>query len=96
LDEHGVVLLHPFVLGELVLGGLSSREQQLFERLPGIAMLPHAEVLAFVRGRGMARRGIGWVDAHLLAGALAASALLWSLDAALARAATDLGAAFES
>ena len=27
LDEDGAVLVHPFVLGELVLGGLSAREE---------------------------------------------------------------------
>ena len=32
LDEDAV-LVHPFVLGELVLGGLSAREESLFARL---------------------------------------------------------------
>lgn len=94
LDEDGAVICHPFVLGELVLGGLSRREEDLFTRLPSAAVLPDGEVLAFVQKRRLARRGIGWVDAHLLASALTASALLWSLDAALARIAHELGVGF--
>jgi predicted nucleic acid-binding protein len=94
LDEDGAVLVHPFVVGEMVLGGLSAREEELFGRLPGAGVVPHEEVLAFVRRRRLVRRGIGWVDAHLLASALVSSAVLWSADADLSAAAADLGVAF--
>ena len=94
LDEDGAVLVHPFVLGELVLGGLSAREESLFARLPSATLLAHEEVLEFVRRRKLARRRIGWIDAHLLASALASSAALWSADGPLRSAAADLGASF--
>lgn len=90
LDEDDAVLVHPFVIGEMVLGGLSTREEALLGRLPSAALVPHEEVLAFVRRRRLMRRGIGWVDAHLLASTLASSAALWSLDADLSAAAADL------
>jgi predicted nucleic acid-binding protein len=91
LDEDGTILLHPFVIGELVLGGLSAREEALFGRLPAAVAVPHDEVLAFVRRRRLARRGIGWVDAHLLASTLASGGVLWSVDGDLSAAAADLG-----
>ena len=91
LDEDGAVLVHPFVIGEMVLGGLSAREEQLFVRLPSAGVVPHEEVLELVRRRRLARRGIGWVDAHLLASALTSSAALWSVDADLSAVAADLG-----
>jgi predicted nucleic acid-binding protein len=94
LDEDGVVLTHPFVLGELVLGGLSAREEGLFEPLPAADLVSHAEVLAFVRQRRLARRGIGWIDGHLLASALVSHAELWTVDAALSATAADLGVGF--
>ena len=94
LDEDGAVIVHPFVVGEMVLGGLSSLEEALFARLPSAGMVPHREVLDFVRRRRLMRRGIGWVDAHLLASALTSSAVLWSIDADLRAAATDLGVDF--
>jgi len=54
----------------------------------------HAEVLAFVRERELNGRGIGWIDAHLLASALVAQVTLWTADAALATIARELGIAY--
>jgi predicted nucleic acid-binding protein len=90
LDEDGAVLIHPFILGELVLGGLSTREEALFVRLPRTRVVRDEEVLELVRRRRLMRRGIGWVDAHLLASALLSSAVLWSIDADLSAAAANL------
>ena len=95
LDEDGAVLVHPFIVGELVLGGLSAKEESLFARLPSATLVPHDEVLAFVRRRRLARRGIGWVDAHLLASALASGGALWSVDNPLSAAAADLGVGYD-
>jgi predicted nucleic acid-binding protein len=75
----------------MVLGGLSAREEHLFVRLPSAGVVPHGEVLELVRQRRLARRGIGWVDAHLLASALTSSAVLWSVDSDLSAVAADLG-----
>jgi predicted nucleic acid-binding protein len=95
LDEDGAVLVHPFVVGEMVLGGLSTREEELFTRLPAALVVPHDEVLGFVRRRRLARRGVGWVDAHLLASALASGGALWSVDASLSAAAAELGVGYD-
>jgi predicted nucleic acid-binding protein len=94
LDEDDAVLVHSFIIGEMVLGGLSTREEGLLRQLPSAAVVPHDEVLAMVRARRLMRRGIGWVDAHLIASALASCALLWTVDADLAGAASDLRVAF--
>jgi hypothetical protein len=93
LDED-VVLLHPFVLGELTLGGLSDRDASIFRRLPEAPVVDHAEVLAFVVERRLTRKGVGWVDAHLLASTFLAGANLWSMDRALIAAARSLDVAF--
>ena len=94
LLDDDAVLLHPFVLGELTLGGLSDREASIFRRLPEVPVVEHSEILAFARERRLARRGIGWVDAHLLASAFLADSRLWSVDRALSLAARSLGVAF--
>jgi predicted nucleic acid-binding protein len=94
LDEDASVLIHPFVVGELVMGGLSSKEQALFERLPVAMSIPHEEVLEFVRRRRLMRRGVGWIDAHLLASALGSSGLLWTADGDLAALARELKVEF--
>jgi hypothetical protein len=96
LDEDGAVLMHPFVVGEMVLGGLSAPEERLMGRLPSAGIVPHQEVLDFVRRRRLMRRGLGWVDANLLASALTSSAVLWSVDADLSAAASELSVDFRA
>jgi predicted nucleic acid-binding protein len=95
LDGDAELAIHPAVLGELVLGGLSAAQEALMQRLPPAPEIPSQELLRFVRHHELQRRGVGWVDSQLLASALAAGATLWSLDKPLARAARDLGAAFD-
>ena len=46
--------------------------------------------MEFVESHGLAGRGIGWVDAHLLASARLGGIGLWTLDARLAAAARAL------
>jgi predicted nucleic acid-binding protein len=94
LEESGVVLLHPLVIGELVLGGLSPAEERLLQRLPQAEPSGYANVLAAIRRYKLARRGIGWVDAELVTSALRCRAQLWTLDRSLSSVADELGVAF--
>jgi hypothetical protein len=48
-----------------------------------------------IRSRRLARRGIGWVDAHLIASALASGGEVWSVDGDLSAAALDLGVGYD-
>lgn len=93
LDEDEV-LLHPWVLGELALGGLGPRGTRVIadlRRLPSAPEIRHSEVLDLVSGRRLAGLGIGWVDVHLLASTLVAGCGLWTLDTRLSGAARELG-----
>jgi predicted nucleic acid-binding protein len=56
-------------------------------------MVSHDEVLALIVRRRLSGRGIGWIDAHLLASAIVERAPLWTLDRRLAAVARDLGLA---
>jgi hypothetical protein len=63
---------HDFVYGELLIGDRGGRKQlladyQQMHQAPGV---PHEDVVAFVRERRLHGRGVGWIDAHLLASAL--------------------------
>jgi predicted nucleic acid-binding protein len=94
LLESGTVLTHPFVLGELACGNLRDRAEvlDLLGRLPFAPMASDPEVLAFIERRDLMGRGIGYVDAHLLAAvALAGDARLWTLDRRLAALAGEMG-----
>ena len=93
LLEEDQVLLHPWVFGELLLGGIGSAHETLsrdLARLHSAPLVPHDEVLHLIRGRHLTGRGIGWVDAQLLASALIADARLWTFDRKLAAVAGEL------
>jgi predicted nucleic acid-binding protein len=94
LLEEDEVLLHPWVLGELALGGLGPHRAEVIadlRRLPAAPEIPHSEVLDLILDRRLAGVGIGWVDAHLLASALVVRGGLWTLDTRLSRVARELG-----
>lgn len=97
LDEEQV-LTHPFVIGELACGSLRNRAEvlALLEALPGTGLAEHREVLEFVERQRLYGRGIGWVDAHLLAAARLAGAALWTLDRPLLKVASTLAIASAS
>ena len=91
------VLVHPMVIGELACGSLRNRDEVLglLSRLPKIPTATDDEVLLFIERRRVMRRGIGYVDAHLLAAtALAEQTLLWTEDRRLVSVATDLDLAY--
>jgi predicted nucleic acid-binding protein len=94
--EAGTVLGHPFVVGELACGNLSSRGEvlKLLRALPQAPVATEDEVLAYIDRRALMGRGIGYLDVHLLASAaLAGTATLWTRDKRLAAVAHDLGLA---
>jgi predicted nucleic acid-binding protein len=90
------VLVHDFVLGELLIGDRGGRRLLLssLERIGRATPVPHREVIDFVQARRLHGRGLGWIDAHLLASALVERIVLWTADAALAAAASDLGVGY--
>lgn len=94
--ERGGVLAHPFVIGELALGTLRQRDVILsaLHDLPKATVADDAEVMGFIARHGLGGRGIGYVDAHLLASArLTAGAALWTRDKRLHAVAADLAVA---
>ena len=84
---------HEFVYGELLAGDTGGRRQLLmnYEQMHQAPRLSHWEVVDFVQSRKLSGRGIGWIDAHLLAAALVAGLKLWTADAPLASVARELG-----
>lgn len=93
--DRGDVWCHPFIVGELACGNLANRREilQFLEVLPQADVAEHREVLAFLEANHLAGRGIGWIDAHLLASARLTRLPLWTLDKPLAAVAEGLGVA---
>ena len=81
--QSGLVLAHPFVVGELACGQLKSRAEilGLLAALPQAKVAQEQEVMFFIERHGLMGRSIGYIDAHLLAAtALTEDAQLWTRD----------------
>jgi predicted nucleic acid-binding protein len=96
MREHlsrGHILIHPLIIAELALGSLKERTRTLalFDRLPLARMAQIDEVRNMIEVRGLYNRGIGLVDAHLIASVfLTPSTLLWTKDKPLRKLAAAL------
>jgi predicted nucleic acid-binding protein len=82
---------HDLVYGELIIGDSGGRRKvleayQLIRQVPTVA---HTEVVHFVREHKLYGRGIGWIDAHLLASCLISGALFWTADHHLTKLADE-------
>jgi hypothetical protein len=88
----GEVSGHELVYGELLIGDKGGRRRLLtdYAQMHQAPLVPHAEVVTFVRARRLHGRGIGWVDVHLLASALVGRLSLWTADPRLAAVAAEL------
>jgi predicted nucleic acid-binding protein len=91
------VIAHPFVVGEMACGNLVNRAEvlRLLGDLPAATVATDPEVLYFIDRHRLMGRGIGYVDAHLLAAvSLTARAYLWTRDRRLAAVAGELDLAY--
>ena len=97
LLSRGEVSGHEFVYGELLIGDKGGRMPLLtdYEQMHQAPVVPHRDVVGFVRDRRLHGRGIGWIDAHLLASALVGRLKLWTIDPALVTLAKELRISYE-
>ena len=92
--DHGQIVIHPFLIGELYLGSLRERTKTLafLDRLPRVRVARLDEVRQMIETRSLFSQGIGLTDAHLVASIfLTPSTRLWTRDKELRRVAESLG-----
>ena len=91
LLQGGDVRIHPSVIGELACGNLRNRSQvlELLQGLPVATVASDAEVLLLIEREQLMGRGIGYIDAHLLAAARLSHCRLWTQDRRLAAVAEE-------
>lgn len=92
--EDDMVATHPFVIQELALGSLQSRDVILsaLDALYAFPMLAVHELLTLVRRNRLWGRGLSAVDAHVLGSlVLEPGSVLWTRDKRMLAAARDLG-----
>jgi predicted nucleic acid-binding protein len=94
LSPTELLLIHPFVLGELALGTFLQRQTVLkwLGKLMPATVAKHEELLEFVEQHKLFGVGIGFIDVHLLASVrLTKRAKLWTRDKRLKNAAQTTG-----
>lgn len=86
---------HPWVYGELLIGDPGGRQKFLsrYERMLQASLIPHADVVDLVVSHRLRGRGLGWIDAHLLASALVNRMDLWTIDMRFAAITSEFGIA---
>jgi predicted nucleic acid-binding protein len=95
LLEAGRVVMHPYIVAELALGSLQDRVMPLasLEFLPELPIAEVHEVRQLIEVQKLYTRGIGFVDAHLLASLIIVETPteLWTDDGGLTQVAESLG-----
>lgn len=94
LLQAGRVCCHPMILGELACGNLQNRKQVLglLSDLSTCIEASHDEVVQMIEYHALMGKGIGFVDAHLLASCMLSNGmLLWTRDKRLASIAQVIG-----
>jgi predicted nucleic acid-binding protein len=90
---------HEFVFGELLMGDVGGGREKLladYAMMTPATPISHDDVVAFVQARALSGRGVGWIDAHLLASVLVDGWQLWTADSRLAEVADELGLAYHA
>lgn len=80
--QNEAVCTHDFVIGELACGNLRNRAEVLglLQSLPRLSAATEDETLFFIEQQQLMGRGIGYVDAHLLAAAVIRNIPIWTKD----------------
>lgn len=92
--RRNTIRAHPWIVGELAMGNLADRTGTLeyLRGLPPVTVASDPELDGFIEQRCLYGRGIGYVDAALLAAtALTPNTRLWTTDRRLRAAAQELG-----
>jgi len=82
LLNHGKVMCHPYIIGELACGNLKNRNEvlSLLKLLPPATLASHEEVLQFIEKNKLMGKGLGYIDVHLSASAVLTGIQIWTYD----------------
>lgn len=91
-----IAATHDFVIGEIACGNIRNRQEvlSLMSCLPKCEPATHEETFYFIERHRLMGRGIGYVDACLLAAASLNDMRLWTRDRRLFVIAKEMGRAY--
>ncbi len=79
------IAMHPYVYGELMLGGISLNAEHLLKSIPEVPLIENELIYFFITENKIKSKGIGWVDVNILASALSANYKIYTFDENLLR-----------
>lgn len=94
LLKDGQIVMHPFIIAEIALGSLHDRRKTLAElgALREVKVAQLTEVRHMIEVHSLYEKGIGLIDAHLVASCLLTQGTqLWTRDISLQSVAKFLG-----
>jgi len=93
LLNKGAVVCHQFVIGELACGNIKNRQEiiSLLEALPQTHPASHEEVMGLLDNWKLMGKGLGYIDAHLIASAALTKVPILTYDRRLNDIAAKLG-----
>lgn len=82
------ICTHDFVIGEIAVGHLASRRQNILESFRFLEKIPLAkteEILHFLEKEKLYAKGLSWIDVHLVFSSIRHQVKLWTLDRKLTK-----------
>ena len=97
LLEDGLFYTHYFIIGELACGNLKNRDEILIllQSLPKVRVAEHDEVMYFLNHHKIFGKGLGYIDAHLLASCFLDNKLIFTRDKHLEQIAKEFNIIYE-
>ncbi|OHD67544.1 MAG: hypothetical protein A2W19_01590 [Spirochaetes bacterium RBG_16_49_21] len=83
--------IHPYIIGELLLGGISSKIDRLLQTMELLPVTDSNVVFQLIKNYNLHNRGIGWVDVNLIATSMISGYKIHTFDENLLRACRSLG-----
>ena len=90
LRQDSSILIHPWVIGELMIGNLGKRREEILNLLLALPQTPAftiSDLMPFIEKEELYGIGLSFVDIQLLYTALATDTFLWTDDKKLKEAA---------
>jgi predicted nucleic acid-binding protein len=96
-DESVTIVLHPLIIAELTLGGISQSDPEYhwLDQQEKLTEVSSAAILELIATEGLSGKGVGYVDCGLVASCIADDASLVTLDKKLAEVAKGVGILFD-
>lgn len=88
------VVMHPYIYGELLLGGIPFEIDDLLKSLPVCRLLEPDSVFKFIRESEINNYCIGWVDVNLIISAISGNSKILTFDEKLKKLCKDLQCVF--